>query len=336
MNIKTQFVLVAVILAGIWSLRAQPASVLQLQNSQQTLQQLTPLYGFHSTGTNVPELYQGENLDVGPQRILRLNPRPDYFDVLLDSEFFYTDNANFDTGRNAIGSPVFLNTVQAAFTPPGYKLGSGTLSPSVGFYSQWYNYTASQMSPFDFEAQTAFINGRYLVGDWVFGLGANYTRLLNQSDYDQTYQEFLPNFIVQRTFPIGETMLLSVGDEVAYHFTTVPSGMASFLGINASPANINDRLDEIVSVTYAWQINRELIFQPYYRFQYSHYQYNTLATSSRNDYLQTFGVTLYYFFTKNTSLRAYINYSFKQSDDPYTPAYSEYDGGPGADLNISF
>ena len=32
-----------------------------------------------TAGTNAPELYTGENVDVGPQRILRLNPAPGLF-----------------------------------------------------------------------------------------------------------------------------------------------------------------------------------------------------------------------------------------------------------------
>lgn len=332
MSIKIPSVFIFLMAAGIFSLRAQPAAVQQLQNSQQAIQQLAPLYGLHNTRTNAPELYEGENTDVGPQRILRLNPRPKYFEVLLDSQVFYTDNANFDTGPNAIRSVVFVNTAQAAFTPPGYKWGSGTLSPVVGFYSQWYNYANHRMSPFDFEAQTAFINGRYATENWQFTLGANYTRLLNQSDYDQSYQEFLPNAGAQRTFHIGETMLLALGDEVQYHFSEVPLALGGLAG----PSDINNRLDDIISVTYAWQITRQLVLQPYYRFQYSHYRYDTLATSSRNDYLHTLGVTLYYFFNQNASLRTYFNYSSKESDDSNTPEYHEYDGGLGAALDFTF
>jgi hypothetical protein len=340
MSIKIPSVVALSFAAGIFSLRAQPASVQQLQNSQQAIQQLAPLYGLQNTHTNAPELYEGENMDVGPQRILRLNPRPNYFEVLLDSQAFYTDNANFDTSANAIRSMVFVNTAQMAFTPPGYKWGPGTLSPVVGFYSQWYNYENTRMSPFDFEAQTVFVNGRYATEDWQFTLGANYTRLLNQSDYEQTYQEFLPNIGAQRTFHIGETMLFAIGNEVQYHFSEVPATTVNIGGggtiAGTGPADINNRLDDIVSLTYAWQITRQMVLQPYYRFQYSYYRYDTLATSSRNDYLHTVGVTLYYFFNRNASLRTFFNYSLKQSDDPYTPAYHEYDGGLGAALDVTF
>jgi hypothetical protein len=328
MTINKSVAVAFLILTGLVSLHAQPAAVQQLQNSQQALQQQVPLADLRA-GTNAPELYPGENLDVGPQRILRLNPRPTYFEALFDGEVFYTDNANFDTSANAIGSAVFVNTVLAAFAPSEYKLGPGKFAPAVGFSSQWYNYDSSRMSSLDFDAQTVFINGRYTLDNWQFGLGANYTRLLNQPDYNQTYREFLPNFSVQRVFPIGDNMLFAIADQVDYHFTDVPP-------TGGTRSDINDRFDDIVNFTYSWQMTRHFILQPFYRFQYSNYKFDTLATSDRNDYLHTFGVTLYYFFNKNVSLRTFFNYSLKQSDDPNTPAYHEYDGGLGASLNFSF
>src|ERR1035437_975055 len=84
----------ALIFSGILSLHAQPAAVQQLQNNQISRQLQVPAPNL-TAGTNTPELYQGENDDVGPQRILRLKPHPTYFDLVLDSQFFYSDNANY-------------------------------------------------------------------------------------------------------------------------------------------------------------------------------------------------------------------------------------------------
>ena len=83
-------------------------------------------------------------------------------------------------------------------------------------------------------------------------------------------------------------------------------------------------------------MTRHLTLQPYYRFQYSNYRYNTLQTSDRNDYLNSFGVTLVYNFTKNLSVRTFFNYNIKNSDDPALSAYHEYNGGIGGTLNFNF
>jgi hypothetical protein len=337
-KINRILVIFSLVFAGVFSSRAQPAAVQQFQNTQQAQQQQTLLPGL-TAGTNAPELYTGENTDVGPQRILRLNPRPDYFDVLLDSQVFYTDNANFDDSLNKIHSVIFVNTVQALFTPPAIALGPGKFAPTLGVASQWYNYENSAMSSFDFkhntmssldfEAQTLFFDGKYTVGKWQFGGGLNYTRLVDQSFYDETYSEVMPTLGVQRVFAINDHLLLTISDQIDYHFTQVPS----FFG---SRTDVNDRFDDAITFTFSWQMTRHLVLQPYYRFQYSNYQENTLLTSDRNDYLHTVGITLAYYFNKNVSLRAFFNYNRKQSDDPNTPAYHELDGGLGASLDFKF
>jgi hypothetical protein len=185
------------------------------------------------------------------------------------------------------------------------------------------------MKPLDFNAQTAFIGSRYTWGNWQFGLGGNYTRLLNQEDYAQTYSEWLPFLTIQRIIPINDYMLFAVGNQLDYHFTSVPH-------TPGTSTEINNRLDNAVSLTFSWQLTQHLIFQPYYRFQYSNYRYDTRQTTDRNDYLNSFGLTLSYFFNENLSVRTFFNYNIKNSDDSYTPAYHEYNGGVGANLNFSF
>jgi hypothetical protein len=326
----------SLVFTGIISVRAQPVNVQQFQNTQQAQQLQQQISGFNAA-TNAPEIYPGEDADTGPQRILRLTPRPDYFSVLLDSQVFYSDNANFAEGAAKIGSSVFVNTVQAAFSPPDMKLGPGKFGPAFGYVSQWYNYGSHRMMSLDFDAQTAFISGRYTLGNWQFGLGCNYTRLLDQGDYAQTYSEWLPAFTAQRIFPVNDNVLFVIGNQVDYHFTSVPTSSATNNTTGSTGSSeVNNRFDDAVTVTVSWQISRNWNLQPYYRFQYSNYRYDTLQNASRNDYLNSFGVTLAYYVSKNLSIRTFFNYNIKQSDDPLTPAYHEWNGGAGAAVNFSF
>ncbi len=155
------------------------------------------------------------------------------------------------------------------------------------------------------------------------------TRLLDQDDYDWTYQEFLPLFAVQRFFPIGDKLLFVAGNQVDYHFSDEPPSPGT-------PTDINNRFDDIVNVGFSWQMTRHLILQPYGRFQYSNYRYNTFQTSGRTDYLYSTGITLACYFNKNLSLRTFFNYNIKQTDDSFSPAYHEYNGGLGGSLNFDF
>jgi hypothetical protein len=314
---------------------AQPAPVQQLQNSQITQQ--TPQFRELYTATNAPELYKGENIDVGPQRILRLIPRPLYFNILLDSQVFYSDNANFASSPDRIGSTVFVNTAQAAFTPPDVNFDNAKLSSILGIASQWYNYENAQMSSLSFDAQTAFLGAKYAFGKWSLAFDFSYTRLVTQPTYKQTYQEVLPALTLQRFFPINSTMLVVVGNQVDYHFTDESD--ATFGSSFGTPTGVNNRFDDIVSLSFTWQITPNLIVQPAYRFMYSNYRYinsNVQDASGRNDYLNYVGVSLAYYFNKNFSVRTFFNFSDKSTDDSNTSEYHEYNGGAGASLNLAF
>jgi len=284
-------------------------------------------------GTNAPELYMGENADIGPQRILRVGsegkaPRRNYFEGSLDTQIFYTDNASFAGTHSRNSSWVFVNTAQAAFAPDPYELGPGKFAPAIGFSSQWYNYTDGRMEPFNFDAQTAFANLRYLVGNWQLSLGANFTRLVNQGSYDETYREWLPNFTAQRVIPLNDSMAFVIGDAVSYHFTKVFTP--------AARPDINDHFDNTAYLTFNWQVNSHLVIQPSYRFQYSLYQFDTIGKNKRNDYLNAVGITLIYNFNQYVSARAFFNYTTKVSDDVKTPTYDELNGGVGAALDVRF
>ena len=109
MTLKRVFFLIAAIFAGLFAAHAQPSAIQQLQNSQWRAFTAPPEL---RVGTNAPEVYQGENADIGPQRILRVNQkpaglRPDIFDLFFDSQIFYTDNANYGGATERIGSMVF-------------------------------------------------------------------------------------------------------------------------------------------------------------------------------------------------------------------------------------
>lgn len=322
-----KFLAFSFLLALTLNLRAQPAAVQQFQNFPLT--QPNRLDDRLRVGTNAPELYHGENEDIGPQRILRLNPRAKLFDVTLDSQVFYTDNANFAERPDNISSYVFVNTVQAAFTPEPSSFGPGKFAPALGFASQWYNYADQRMQPFDFDAQTFFASGKYTVDKWQFGLGASFTRLLKQSNYDETYREFLPTLGVQRVFPLNDTLLFVLGDQVGYHFSHQPL-------LPDSRTDINDRFDNAVNLSLNWQLTQKVTVQPFYRVQYSYYPHDTLQLTDRNDWLHNVGFTIAWYLNPHLTLRAFYSYNFKKTDDAVAPEFHESNGGLGLSFDWKF
>lgn len=323
---KKIFLLSVLSLFAATALLAQPASVQQFQNTK--LNEM-PAFAPLAEGTNAPELYTGENKDVGPQEILRLIPRHRWFSLLADSQFFWTDNANFAPNGQRIGSGVFLNSVSGALTPPDWKLGEGKLSTSLGVASQWYNYANDRMQRLDFNAESVFLDARYTRGPWLLGASLAGNRLANQFDYRETYREFLPAVTVQRVFPVTRQLFAVAGNTVDYHFTQQPQTFGTY-------AYINNRLDDITSVSLVWMVTKKFAVQPSYRFMFTNYKLNTLRNGGRNDYLHTYGITLLYAFNEHFSARAFFNYSSKTTDDRFAAAYEEFNGGLGGSVSFRF
>ncbi len=325
--IRAVVVIVLFLICAVSS-RAQPAALQQLQNNQLNAQQQAFLPGLRA-GTNAPELYTGENADIGPQHILRMNPQPKYFEVFLDSQVYYSDNPTYAPAPNQVGSFVFVNTIQFAVAPSPMDLGPGKIAPSIGIASQWYNYQNNTIASLDFDAQTVFAGTKYSIGNWVTILNFNFTRLMDQKYYIETYNEFLPSLAAQRYFVINDKWLLALGDQVDYHVTDAQT----FPGQNT---DLSDHFDNIVFVTLNWQVTPHLAVQPFYRFQYSYYPRNSIDTGNRSDCLNAMGLTMIYNFNQYISARAFVNFNTMHSTDPTNLSYKELNGGVGGSLDFRF
>ena len=317
------------------SLRAQPSAptaVQQQQNFQQSMEQQKPLISL-KRGTNAPELYQGENADVGPQHILRLLPQRTHFLIKMDSQYLYTDNVLL-TGNPTIPGTEFVNTIQAAFEPTAYKMGPGRFTPAIGYVSQWFNYEMGNhdLGAIDFSVQTIYASAKYqFPRDWTAFAEFDYNRFLSQANYNEFYHEFVPSAGVQRLFQVTDNSLLAFTFQGDYHnsWTVNP------------PHNAQDRADGIFSVSFAYQFTPQIVVQPYYRFQYTYYRFATSPdtihhASGRSDYLNSFGLSASYYFTPNLSLRAFANDDIKDSDDNLAQQYHAYNVGADLVFSIRF
>lgn len=312
------------------SSHAQPAAVQQMQNTQQAIKQQQPLSAIMS-GTNAPELYPGENADVGPQRILKVTPPRTWFEVYLDSQAFYTGNALL-VQHGAQAAALFINTAQFAIVPvPPVDFGSGKLTPLAGVRSQWYNYSLNSPPNLDFDAQTAFMAAKYRLNEkWEVDGELDYTRLLNQSAYEEFYREWVPNFTVQRFFPFGDDLLGSISWQTAYHFTDVPA-----LGVN--PRDVNNRLDNFLTFSLSYQPAPKFIIQPYYSVGYTHYLRDPFSATGnpRNDLLNSLGLSAAYYFSPKVALRTFISADVRTSDNSVAN-YANFNVGADVSLVIRF
>ncbi|MDB6024142.1 MAG: hypothetical protein JWM68_365 [Verrucomicrobiales bacterium] len=320
------------LLSSIFSY-AQPTPVQQVESTVKIQEQQRRMMTLES-GTLAPELYPGENDDVGPQHILKLKPRHEWFNAIVDSQFLYTSNTRL--ANNSEGSTLWVNAVEAAIAPKTFSLLKRDIATRAGFRLQWYNYDLDQspsvLSIFDFHAQTAFIEQSFAPADnWLATYGLEATRLLQQPSYDEIYKEFAPNWGLSRSFPISKDKLFMISYKGYYRLSeTTPALVLPFL---TTVGNVNDRTDHTVIFSYSQEIFPKLIVQPFYRFQYTHFT----TVSSRNDYLNTAGIFLSYNVCKNASVRTFVTYERRDTDNvTLASEYDKFDTGLGVTLNLKF
>ena len=338
MKTKTLIAFGAGLLAGVGIAGAQtPGAINQVENVQLRQQLDQTAQQKFDAGASVPELYPGEDQDVGPQSVLRIKPRQPLFEAMADAQYFYTDNM-FLNDQNKIDTAVLVSTVEIALTPKPFDLAGGKVAPRIGYRHQWFDYgfdgktlpqTGTLLSDYDFNAQTCFADLQWSQGNWIAQAGLDYNRLMSTSDYDQFYQEWLPHWGVQRVFPLNGKAAFSLGYEGNYHFSDSGSAPAPF---NAS--DFDDRTDQMLVATYVQMLGKYAVIQPYYRFKYTHFTQYTMG--SRNDCLNTFGLALYWILCPNCNVRAFVGYDIMNSDNGSVPRYHQFDAGGGVNVSLRF
>jgi len=338
-------ILLAVVLGctAVVSANAQSTTagaIQQQQNLQNSTAQRQALVAIKA-GTNAPEMYEGEDSDVGPQHILKTVPRRTYFQVKADSEFLYTDNvflfpstSPFLFFRSRPGT-IFINTLSVSLAPEAYRLGNGRFAPTVGLQNQWFNYSLGGPNNFsfnDFDVETAYVGGRYLIGDWTLYGQFEYNRFVNQANYyDDFYHDFVPIVGAQHSVKLSKDVLFTVGTRADYHYSWAFPAVTFFTP--NPPTGQEDRADLAFDATLNYLATSRLVLQPYYRFQYSYYRYDTASTlHGRNDELHSFGLSAAYYFTQSLSLRTFFNQDIRTSDDPFAKMHGY---SLGADLTYT-
>ena len=283
-------------------------------------------------GDTVPELSLGESGDVGPQSVLALKPRKKWFEATADVQYFYTDNMLLNNGSEQ-SADALVSTAEIALAPDPYPVWGGKLAPRVGYRHQWFDFglggatlnnSALKLNTFDFNAQTPFVDLRWSYEDWIVSAGFDYTRLLTTSGYDEFYHESVPHWGVQRLFALCPKSELALGYEGDYRFTDADV---------FANRNFNDRTDHALFAALTCSLCEHVIVQPYYRFKYTHFT----STLDGSDYLNSFGIGVYYFFTKQISARAFFAYDIKRTHGAtVTPDYDRLDAGGGVNFNIRF
>jgi hypothetical protein len=320
------------------TVRAQIGGVVNQVGDTQSREQLNRAAQADLGGSNsVPELYQGEASDVGPQSVLQAKARRTLFEARADVQFFYTDNVLLKE-RRKLDTEVLVSTVEAALAPTPYALGNGTLAPRLGYRHQWFDFgldgaripeTPLKLRDLDFNAQTVFADALWTQGKWTFGGGLDATRLMQTDNYHQFYEELVPNWTARRTFAVNDRAAFAVGYEGDYRFTHIAP---QFLGFATSDAS--DRTDHSLVLTYTQLMCKHVVFQPYYRMKYTHFA--DFPQGPRNDYLNSLGAGLYWLVCPHFTVRTFVNYDLLVAGNPHVENYRKLDAGGGIAATLQF
>lgn len=320
------------------SVRAQIGGLVnQVENSQTRTEINRSAAGL--AGTNgVPELYEGESSDIGPQSVVESAPRRTYIRASADEQFFYSDNVLLGSGSNKKSTGVLLSTAQFAIAPTQLTLGGGTLLPEIGYRAQWFDFgldggrirfTPLRWSDLDFNAQTIYGDVAWVWQNWTFAAGMDATRLYSTADYHPFYSELVPNWMASRVFHICDRTAFTASYEGDYRATHIKREFLAFGTDDAS-----DRTDHSLLLTFSQVLCRHAIFEPYYQLKYTHFMHYPLGP--RNDYLNTMGAGLYWIVCPNFSVRTFVSYDILKSGNASVPDYHKLDLGGGVNLTVRF
>jgi hypothetical protein len=320
------------------SVRAQIGGIVNQVGDAQTREQLnrTAQAGL-SESNSVPQLYEGETSDVGPQSVVQTKARHTLFEAYADAQFFYSDNV-FLTEKRKVDTGVLVSTVEFALAPTPYAVGNGTLAPRLGYQHQWFDFglggaklpgTPLQLRDFDFNAQTVFADALWTQGKWSFGGGLDATRLMQTDGYHQFYEELVPNWIARRTFSLNDQTAFAMAYEGDYRVTSIEPQFLEF-----ATSDANDRTDHSLVLTLTHVLCKHAVLQPYYRMKYTHF--TEFPNSARNDYLNSLGAGLYLLVCPHFTVRTFVNYDILVSGNPRVENYHKLDAGGGIDVSFRF
>jgi hypothetical protein len=329
------------------SAMAQAGAVQQVETSRQRRQM--EKMADNVSEAPAPELYPDEAADVGPQYVVVYQPRKTWFEAIGDVQYFYTDNVFLADGSGRESADVMVGTIQLAFAPTPYKLADGDFAPRVGYRHQWYlfglmsdkrsdvfNFETltteldAKLDVFNFNTQTAFADARWSRGNWTAGVGIDLTRMMDSASYDEFYQESVPRWGLLWSRPVCESASIALGYEGDYRFTDTE------IVVGTADEGFNDRTDHSLVLGLTQNLCRHALLQPYYRFQYTYFTEEAQAGDRRSDYLNSFGLALYCFFTDYASVRAFVSYDIMESSDSVVADYEKIDVGGGLTLNVRF
>lgn len=332
MNLFQKTILVGFILSLLTpSLHAQASSDLLQQSDR--MRDLTSQERHEFTQQGLPELYEGELEDLGPQLLLLRQMKRQPWVLLTDLQLYSTSNASLNAPEKT-RSHVFAWTTQVAYLFTKREFRGWEVQPTLGMRYQLFRYGmlkhddkalrpgTTAVDALDFESRAAFADLTLTKEMLRASFGLSYTSLVAAHGTEGNfYYEWLPNWSFGRAFQVNETDFLFAMYDGAYHISTTPGNRA----FNIRDDNA-DKVDNALNLIYTRQLNDSFSLQPSLRFQRSDY---TASGRSRRDYISTVSLSANYTLNKYFDCRVFGSYERRESTEAATPDYRNLNLGLG-------
>lgn len=307
-----------------------------------------------------PETYPGESEDLGPQVLLKQKKKRDpLFEFSSDTMFMWTSNA-LTAGLNdpnKARTSIVSETFSLALAPKAWDVGSGKMSLRTGYrHTLWIfdikSANSTQLNLNNFQASTVFSNLRYAFAEnWAASFGLDYTRVLNrmlpnwkiqnfwEDHWGESYTDINPNWSLERTVSMGEKAGLSLTYSGGFHFSKSPSQKAPI----GNGMRDLDKLDNSLSVGFAYLPSQEWMVQPNVRLLHCYFTRNMArseAAESTGEHRRTVslapGVSVMWMPKPAVSIRLSASADFFRSNDIDQPSYNKHDLSVGVTANLRF
>jgi len=283
----------------------------------------------------VPELFEGEMEDLGPQYLLLRKPKWKHWDFYTDLQWYYTSNATLAENQGK-SSDVTAWTAQLVFRPGKLEnFAGGEAIPRFGGRLQTFRYGQVRgddevirgvvIDFSDFNARTLFAEMQWRRGAWAATGGFRFSDLQSRSTDTSFYRENMLYWSASRTVELEPTRLLQFAYDGTYRVTKVDP-------FANRPSNWNDRTEHALMAMATLVYYERLILQPSVRTQWTEY---IRTPRDRTDFVHSASMNVSYYFTPQISARVFMSGDMRESTEDNAD-YANYNMGLGTTFTLRF
>jgi hypothetical protein len=285
--------------------------------------------------SQIPVLYEGELEDIGPQYLLLEKAKRDWFKLFADLQVYSSNNAGLFE-NNPESTDIIAATAQIAIIPYVGKYNGGDVTTRVGYREQHFFYGAISGSDqtvngtpaknLDFNNRQPFADVTYERGPLTLKLGIHYSELLNRETSDQFYSEIAPAWSASYDIEVSPKALVTLS-----YFGSYRSTKSESFGL--LPKDWNDQIKQGLSATYSRLLKEKWILQTSLGVTHSEFE---SPDRDREDLLRFFNLSIVHIVSDEITLRIYTSYEARNSSEPTTEDYNNWNLGTAVSLNWGF